>query len=72
MTGTITTLDQPEPLTYDTEVPESIEVAKEHFTRLRSSGYLATTKIKGKPTHVREFEPEEGREYVMVPALRGG
>lgn len=78
MTGTITvlgrnnTISSARTISYDTKVPESLEVANEEFARSVKEGHLATAVIKGKPTHVREFDPNVAPDYIMVPQLRGG
>jgi hypothetical protein len=57
---------------FDTEVPESIEVATERFRRELDSGAMAVATIDGQRTQVREFVPGEASEYTFIPAMAGG
>jgi hypothetical protein len=60
-------------LTWDTEIPEQLELARETFNRLSRKGYSAfgsTKKMQAKHL-VHEFDPTM-EELIMVPRNVGG
>jgi len=57
---------------WDTEVPESVEVAEEGFRRALADGQMATVETPRGREQVREFDPKTTTEITFIPAMAGG
>ena len=74
MQGKITKLDRTghTVVEFDTEIPESREVAEEAIRRAKGEGYLATALVDGKRQQVSELDVGVASDYMLIPALQGG